>query len=371
MQEIKTENFDPLKFSTTNQNDNEFFLTLRKRVNLYFKEKNIAKTGDYRMYLKVVAMLSIYLVPYFFIVFGLYTNIYTYFGLWILMGLGAGGCGLSIMHEANHGTLSNNQTLNRVLSKVLNLIGGNALNWKIQHNVLHHTYTNIHGYDEDITPRGGIVRFNPHEKAKPWHKYQYIYAWILYGLMTLMWVTFKEFFQLRKYEKMGLVKAQGRSFKVEFLKLIGYKILYYGYVMVIPIITLTMFPWYFVLLGFFIQHFITGFLLGLVFQPAHIIESSEYPMHDKDLTVEANWAVHQLETTCDFAPSNKLLSWYVGGLNYQVEHHLFPNICHVHYPEIAKIVAQTTKEYGIAYHVQPTFSGAIASHARMLKKLGV
>jgi linoleoyl-CoA desaturase len=362
-------NFEPVKFATKDQVENDFFLTLRKRVNQYFKTNNLSKNGDYRMAIKVVAMPLMYFIPYFFIVLGWYPNIYAFYGLWLMMGIGIGGCGLGIMHDANHGSLSANPKLNDFIGKILNVIGGSALNWKIQHNVLHHSFTNVHGYDEDITPRGGIVRFSPHEPVKPWHKYQYIYAWFLYGLMTIMWITVKDFMQLKRYHKLGLVESQGKNFNAEFIKLFFYKIAYYAYALVIPLLVVD-FAWYYVVLGFFLMHFSAGLLLGLVFQPAHVVETSKYPMPDKDLNVEANWAVHQLATTADFAPNNALLNWYVGGLNFQIEHHLFPNICHIHYPKIAKIVQETAKEYGFDYHVQPTFIGAIINHGKMLKALG-
>lgn len=116
--------------------------------------------------------------------------------------------------------------------------------------------------------------------------------------------------------------------------------------------------------------FVQGFILTIVFQPAHVMPTSEYPIPDSEGNIENSWAIHQLLTTSDFSPESKIFSWYIGGLNYQVEHHLFPNICHVHYSKIAEIVKKTAREYGLPYHVQSNFLMALINHGKMLRDLG-
>lgn len=360
--------FEPVKFSTTDKTENEFFLTLRKRVNGYFKDNNISKNGDYRMWIKVFAMPAMYFIPYFFIITNSFPNMVVFYLLWLAMGFGIGGCGLGIMHDANHGSLSDNPKVNDFVGKILNVIGGNALNWKIQHNVLHHSFTNVDGYDEDIHP-GGLLRFSPHQPRKGFFRFQHIYAWFLYGLMTLMWITVKDFVQLARYNRMGLLKSQNKTFSTEIIKMIINKVLYYAYVLVIPVMLLDV-AWYHIVIGIFIMHFLAGLLLGMVFQPAHVVPTSDYPLPDGEKHVESNWAVHQLTTTADFAQNNPILNWYVGGLNFQIEHHLFPNICHVHYKALSKIVKQTADEFGYPYIANPTFFGAVIEHGKMLYKLG-
>lgn len=340
---------------------------LRKRVNSYLKENNIDRHGDASMKFKTIAMVAIYFVPYLLIA----TQVIS--GWWALipfavMGAGLAGIGTSVMHDANHGAYSRNRSFNDWVGRIVNLVGGFDTNWKIQHNVLHHTYTNVSGVDEDIDP-GALMRFSPHAPVKKFHRFQHIYAWFFYGLMTLAWVTTKDFRQLHRYKEMDLMKTQNTTYARELRRLLLYKIFYYVYVVGIPIALGVPVP--VMIVGFLMMHFIAGFLLGIIFQPAHVMETSDYKEGNlENPPVHEDWAIHQLRTTTNFAPDNKLLSWYVGGLNYQIEHHLFPNICHVHYPKISGIVKETAEEFGVPYNVQPTFIRAIIEHGKMLKKLG-
>src|SRR5690606_26213854 len=261
------------------------------------------------------------------------------------MGIAIAGIGLSVMHDANHGAYSNKKWVNNLFGYALNLIGGNAFNWKIQHNVLHHTYTNIHDVDEDISPRG-VLRMTPHSDWKFFHRFQHLYAWVIYGLMTIVWVLAKDFARINKYHKDGLFKKQRASFRQEWIILIATKVLYVAYVFVLPVIILPL-AWWQILIGILMMHYIAGFILAIIFQPAHVSEGTEYPLPDENGSMENNWAIHQLLTTTNFANNSRAFSWYVGGLNFQVEHHLFPNICHVHYRNISPIVKQTAEEFGI------------------------
>lgn len=345
----------------------DFQKTLRKRVNAYFKEKKIDRHGNSAMKVKTIVMVLIYFVPFALILSGVIP------GWWNLipfavMGFGMAGIGLSVMHDANHGAYSRNRKFNDWVGRIVNLVGGFDTNWRVQHNVLHHSYTNVDGMDEDIDP-GGILRFSPHAPKKAIHKYQHIYAWFLYGLMTIIWATTKDFRQLWRYEKQDLFKTQNTTFKKELIRLLIYKTFYYIYIIGLPI-ALGVSPWI-VIVGFFLMHFIAGFILGIIFQPAHVMETSEFPQPENPSDVLGQgWAEHQLRTTTNFAPKSRLFSWYVGGLNFQIEHHLFPNICHVHYKDISEIVKKTAREYNLPYNVQPTFMRALIEHGKMLKKLG-
>jgi linoleoyl-CoA desaturase len=186
--------------------------------------------------------------------------------------------------------------------------------------------------------------------------------------MTFSWATFKDFLQITRYNKKGLVKAQGVSFKKEMVKLIAQKVIYYAIFLGLPFLLLDL-AWWHILLGWFVMHFTTGLILGCVFQPAHVVPTSEFPLPNDNNVVEGDWLKHQLLTTANFAPKNRILSWYVGGLNYQIEHHLFPNISHVHHSAISKIVQATAKEFDLPYYSQKTFRGALLNHAKMLYKL--
>jgi linoleoyl-CoA desaturase len=346
----------------------EFYKELRSRVNAYFKEKNISKTANMNMYVKTVFMLALYLTPLVLMLTGVVTSVWPVIGMWAIMGLGMSGIGLSIMHDANHGSYSKNQKVNWFFGAVLNLIGGYHINWKIQHNVLHHSFTNIDGYDEDIEKQG-IVRFSPNQERKGFFRFQIIYAPLLYGILTLYWGTVKDYEQLVRYHKLGLLDAQGVSFKQALVRIILNKLWYYAITIALPIILIPV-AWWVVVLGFLLMSFIAGVILALIFQAAHVLEETQFYEPDENGSVENNWAIHQMKTTANFANGSLFFSWFIGGLNYQVEHHLFPHICHVHYRQIAPIVKATAEEFNVPYHSHKTFFGALKSHFKLLYELG-
>lgn len=351
----------------TGQVNEEFYKVLRKRVNEYFKLKNISRHANAKMILKSVSMLLMYVVP-FILLLSVQMPVWAQILTWLFMGFGLAGIGLSIMHDANHGAYSNNDRINKLIGYSLLLLGGSDLNWRIQHNMLHHTYTNVHGLDEDISPVP-ILRFSPGAKRLPVHRFQHIYAWFLYGMMTIMWVLSKDFVQAARYNRLGLLSSQKTTIAKHVLFLICFKIIYLSLFIGLPII-LTDMPILVVLGGFFLMHFVAGFILGIVFQPAHVVPVSNFPVPDPSGNVDADWAVSQLLNTANFAPKARLLSWYVGGLNFQIEHHLFPGICHVHYKELSAIVKRTANEYGLPYYEYKTFLGALIEHGKMLYDLG-
>lgn len=348
--------------------DVDFSNTLRKRVNNYFKENNLSKKGNYKMYFKTFVMLSLYLAPLALMLSGVIVNKWAMLGMAAIMGLGVAGIGLSVMHDANHGAYSNNKWVNKLIGYTLNILGGNAFNWKMQHNTLHHTYTNIDGMDEDLETIP-LMRFSPHAKRIGVHRFQYIYAWFFYGLMTLSWALLKDFRQIYTYHKKGLFKLYNTSVKKELPFLLVSKLFYYGFIMVLPLMLMdiTFLQW---LTGFLLMHFIAGIILAMIFQPAHIVADNIFPTPDTAGNMEDNFLAHQMKTTINFGNDNLFLNWYAGGLNFQIEHHLFPNVCHIHYKEIAPIVKQTAQEFNLPYHQIPTFSEAVAKHGYMLKKLG-
>ncbi len=355
-----------IKFPNNIQSD--FVNELRRQVRNYFEENHISKYGNPRMFVKTVFMFLLFFVPYFLMLTHVIINPSLMLVMWIIMGFGVSGIGLSVMHDANHRSYSKNQNVNRGLSLSLNFVGGFSPTWQYQHNTLHHGYTNIDGFDEDIDP-GKILRLSPDKPYYKIYRFQQFYAWFFYGLMTLTWTIDKDFRQLFRYKREGVELSQKRSFGRLLTELIVSKVLYYTYMLVIPIIFLPI-PWWMVVIFYFIMHLVSGFMLTIIFQTAHVMPSSEYPNPDKGGSMENNWAIHQLLTTTDYARGNRLFSWYVGGLNFQIEHHLFPNICHVHYHKISKIVEATAKKYNIPYHVQPGFLSALREHFKMLRILG-
>ncbi len=343
------------------KNKSLFFSTVKERVDNYFVTNNISKNADMRMIIKTIILLSGYILPFILIL--IYNPNYIISMIfWTIMGFSIAGIGMSVMHDANHGAYSKSEWVNKLLGNTLTLIGGSVDNWKIQHNLLHHTFTNVVHQDDDISDKF-VLRFSPHTEVKWFHKYQYFYAFFFYGLQTIYWVFVKDFLQFNRY----VIKGEAKWFT--FMKLIFSKIIYLFIILIMPILFFDI-PVLYVLTGFLIMHFFAGLVLTVIFQLAHTVEGTTHPLPNEKNEILNDWAIHQMNTTIDFAPKNKLLSWYIGGLNFQVEHHLFPKICHIHHVEISKIVRQTATEFEIPYLINDKFSDALMAHVNALKRFG-
>lgn len=342
-----------------------FFVCLKNRVDAYFKEAQIPKHGNSSMLYKTASMLSLYLVPYLLILTGWF-SVGSMFLLVFVMALGKAGIGMSVMHDANHGAYSASKWLNTLMGNMYYLLGGSPKNWKIQHNVLHHTYTNVHEVDEDIETKV-ILRLSPYAPLKSIHKYQHFYALGLYCLMTFS-MLIKDFVKVFRYRQYNL-RPKNTSIWTDMLGEVVGKVIYLFFTLAVPYYCLNL-PFWGIFIGFLWLHFIAGFILSVVFQLAHVIMETDHFEVEGNASLENTWAIHQLKTTANFAPKSRFLNWYVGGLNFQVEHHLFPHICHIHYPKLAQIVKKTAAEFGLPYHEQPTFWSAFKSHLLMLKQLG-
>jgi linoleoyl-CoA desaturase len=344
-----------------------FFQTLQKRVNGYFKENNISKNANAEMVVKTVVLLLSFIVPVLMLNF-LHLATWAVMLLNVIMGFALAGIGMSVMHDANHGAYSKNMTVNNWLGYSLNMVGGMVFNWKLQHNVMHHTYTNIINYDDDIADKL-ILKFNPHTQVKWYHKLQFIYAFFFYGILTLYWALLKDFIQFHKYTKQGVNTSSKEENRVIWFKIFASKVVYWAIIFALPVFVFHI-PFMQILWGYLLMQFISGVVLTVVFQLAHTVEGTTHPVPNENYTIENNWAIHQLNTTVNFSRKNKWISWYVGGLNFQVEHHLFPTICHVHYPAVSEIVKETCEEFGVPYLENPTFMSALKSHVKAIISFG-
>ena len=355
------------KIKFVNKDKTAFFATLRKRVDGYFKENKLSKNADSTMVLKTVVLLLSYTVPFFLLLI-FHPPFWLSMLLWFIMGLGIAGIGMSVMHDAIHGAYSSKKSVNTYMGYTLNLLGGSVFNWRLQHNVLHHTYTNVVEMDEDIQDKL-VLRFNPHGQPKKFHQLQWVYAFFFYGILTLYWVLAKDFIQFFKFTKSGVNTNSPSENVVTLTKIILLKVIYFFAMLVVPTLFLNI-PFSEVLAGFLLMHFAAAIVLTVVFQLAHTVEGTSHPRPNESGAIENDWAIHQMNTTVNFSRKSKWISWYVGGLNFQVEHHLFPHICHVHYPKIAPIVKQTAEEFGIPYMENETFIQALQSHIATLQRFG-
>lgn len=337
---------------------------LKKRVDQYFEKTGKPKRDCPQIYIKTSILFVWTIAAYLLILFGNFSTPVVILCL-ISLAVSIDGIGFNVMHDAIHGAYSNNPRINKIMSYSIDLIGGNSYFWYWKHNYLHHTYPNIKGHDEDIEV-GALARICPHNKRYFLHRFQHIYIWFLYGFISVKWHFWDDYCKFAKGSINGVKIKRPKGYDLAVL-FIG-KAIFYTFVLVIPSF---FFPFYKVLLGYLFAAFIQGVIMSVVFQLAHCHEEAEFPLSKNEPPeMETSWTVHQLETTANFARNNKLLNWYIGGLNYQIEHHLFPRISHINYPALSKIVEKTCREYGIRYFSFDTLGSSINSHYTWLFKLG-
>ena len=340
-----------------------FTSVVRERVSEYLKSQGKPERDLWQMYVKSAFIIGLAIVSYVMLVF--YSTTLAEAVFWgFLLAQAHIMIGLCVMHDAGHKGYSNNPKVNGFMSHTLDAVGGSQWLWNQKHNILHHTYTNIEELDDDLHS-GSLLRMSPVQEYKFWHRFQSWYALPLYAFLSLYWILFsdfKEFIQGRigNYD----LPTPKRADKLMFW---GGKLFYISYALILP---LFYHPITHVLLAFLGIHLILGFTLSLVFQLAHIVDIADFPQPAENGALADEWTVHQMKTTVNFARSNRLVGFYVGGLNFQAEHHLFSRICHLHYPEISRIVKQTCEEYGVPYKEFPTVGSAVASHLKHLKAMG-
>ncbi len=349
------------KFLTVRQS---FHTELKKRINDYFKETGKSTAGNTNLWTKAIILVTAYIFVYIHLVF------FTPAPVWALLecaliGILTAAIGFNIMHDGAHGSFSKNPGLNKVAAVSLGVLGGSHFMWNMKHNVIHHAYTNVDGIDDDIDGRP-FLRMASTQKRYWMHKYQHLYFWFLYSFLYIYWIFFSDY---RKYfsGKIGDIPLKKMHFWDHFYFWF-YKVLAYSLFFLVPMIFVGVVP---TIIGFLVSALVAGFILSIVFQLAHTVEHTAFPVADKETGNFADeWAIHQLKTTANFATNNPVISWFLGGLNFQIEHHLFPKISHVHYPRISKIIKQACKEYGVVYLEYPLMIQAVASHVAFLRDMG-
>ena len=345
----------------------KFYAILREEVQKYFSEKQISPKGDFRLYLKTIILFSSWIYLYVQLVFFTPESIILGVFLCLLFGFNWALLGFNVCHDACHSSYSNNNAVNSILGYTFNFLGANAFFWKTKHNIVHHTFTNIDGVDADII-QTKLLRLAPTQHKMGIHRFQHLYCMVLYAVSYLGWVYMNDF---EKYFSKEVKGTRINAFDIkEHLVFWLSKALYVTIYLVIPILFV---PSIFVfLMGYLIASMACGLVLAMVFQLAHVVEITEFEdATEHDLSIENEWAIHQLCTTANFAPKNKIVSWICGGLNFQVEHHLFPNISHVHYPKLHLIVQNVCAQHGVDYKCYESMGEALGSHFRRMKYLGV
>ena len=342
-----------------------FYADLKQSVTRLLAEPGRARRAQARMYLKSAVVVAWAVASWLLLVLGVPQSWWQAGLLAVSLGLALAGIGFNITHDANHGSYSPHRRLNRALCWSMDAIGASSYVWRTKHNTAHHTFTNISGADSDIDSMP-FARFAPDQPRRRFHRFQHVYMWLLYGLFAVQWQLLGDVKQLRRGEVEGTPMPWPRG-----RELLGFclgKAAFLGWAFVVPLLVRPV--WQFVL-GFAIASFVMALVLAVVFQLAHCIEEAEFTsVDDMAAAGRTEWARHQMGATVDFAQGSRLLTWYLGGLNFQIEHHLFSRVCHLHYPAIAAIVREVCATHGIPYRVHRSLSSAIASHARWLHRMG-
>ena len=342
----------------------DFQKTLNERVQAYLRANHIPGRDLPAMYVKTGVALAWWLGTYLLLLFGEFPPLVNAL-LCVVWAMAIASVGFNVMHDANHGGYSDNPNINKLASLSAEMLGMSGFRWRTKHNVWHHTYTNISGFDDDVETFG-VMRLTPRDPWKPLFKAQAWYFPVVYSMIGFDFI-FRDFMMVftGKSDENHVYPKMNVADKITFW---AGKLVYFAIMFAIP---LMVFPWWQVLTGFVIVMLTVGLIMGVVFQLAHINGEATFPEPvGSPKRIENEWAVHQVETTTDFAPRNWLLNFYVGGLNYQIEHHLLPHICHLNYPRLAPIVRATCEEFGVHYNCYPTWRQAFVAHLRELRVLG-
>jgi len=340
-----------------------FFDTVRKRVEKHFVDADLTTQGNKRLYVKAAIQVLSSIILYTTLVF-FTPPVWIALALCVLLGVNLAVIGFNVMHEGGHQSFSKHQWVNNVSAHFLNVLGGNAYFWKIKHNINHHTYTNIEGMDSDIDVKP-FMRLHEGQPLHAYHRYQHLYFIILYGISYLAWVFYEDFL---KYFKGSVSSVSGPMKFTAWRHLVFWvtKGLFVGVYIVVPIMMVGWLAW---LIGFLVITLVCGALISIVFQLAHVVEGTTF-LEKRDEMVKQDWAIDQLRSTSNFGTRSGFLHWMLGGLNFQIEHHLFPRISHIHYPAVGDLVRKTCVEYGIRYNEYKSMFSAMISHIALLRRLG-
>ena len=351
---------DTLKFG----NNDGFQTEVRRRVDDYFRRTGRRQRDCPKMYLKTALIFAWLLGSYVLLVF-MATAWWQCLLLAVSVGLAVSGVGFSVQHDGGHHGYSNYSWINKLAAMSLDLIGGSSYLWHWKHAVFHHTFVNVTGHDSDID-LGNLARLTPHQKRLGFHRFQHFYLWPLYGFLSIKWQLLDDFHDAIVGHICGRRIPRPKGW--DLVVFLGGKLLFLSLIFVIPMLFN---PVWAVLLLFGVVSVVVGVTLSVVFQLAHCVGEADFPMPEAATgRIEQAWAVHQVETTVNFSRRSKLICWFVGGLNFQIEHHLFPRICHVNYPAISKVVEETCREFGVRYVDHGSFGAGVASHYRWLRQMG-
>jgi len=340
-----------------------FYKELNQRVEQLFREKGIPKTGNGKMFFKIGLYFGLDILFYLLMINS--DSPGAFYVFYLLMGLSVLLTAFNISHDAAHGVAVKSKKWNKFLFQLsFNLQGNNAYVWGKNHNESHHLYTNIEGSDIDVL-HNPLFRMTDTQQLKKFHRYQYLYAPFLYLFYSINWFFFRETLMLFNISSRTI---QIEIPKAEVAKLILFKLLYIGYMIVLPIVLLP-FGWPTVLLAFLLNHFMVSLIFVGVLGVSHLSDYVEHPLPDENGKLNMSWPKLQLCTSVDYNASSVFFNWTLGGFNAHALHHLLPNVCHTHYLDVLPIFRELAEKHELTY-MEMSYGKSLASHFRFLKGMG-
>lgn len=352
-----------LRFDTSSAS--EFKDVLNARVNHYFKKRGGHRRATPWAWAKLIFVMTAFWSNWAAITLTPH-SVATTVGLLAIQAILYMTIAYTVGHDAVHGTLTGKPKIDGAIYWLsFNVLGANSYLWRTRHNHGHHFIVNIPGWDLDIEGTKAI-RLAPHVPWMKIHRYQHIYTSFLYMIFTLHWIVFKDFkvfFMDQIGNKQGLKHSKWRLVEMVFLKA-----LYFTYTLVIPTLVL---PYSFgqILTTFVLFHFAFSYLITLSFAYSHVGVDAKFVFPDETGKLPHSFYEHQLLTSIDFHPTSHVAGFVYGGFSAHVAHHMFPGIHSIHYPELTKIIAKTTKEFGLPYYEHNLWQ-MVVGHYRFLKKMG-
>lgn len=342
----------------------DFIREMRSEVSRYLADEQTRATGNIRLYAKTFLAIGLMVVSW--------TVLVVAHGQAALiapslagLALGAILTAVCVQHDANHGAHFRRSRYNHLLGWTADVfLGFSSYAWRVKHNVAHHTYTNIDGYDEDAT-QVPFARFAPSQQPRPWYRLQQYYIWPMYTLMVVRLQTIGDLVAFVRGHVGHTTLHPPRGW--DLVGLVIGKAIFVGWALVVPLL---FYPWWAVLAAYLGLTMMLSLVMATTFQLAHCVEEVNFTSPQELIGAKQVWAVHEVETTVDFCTSNRVLTWLLGGLNFQIEHHLFPGIPHTHYPAIARIVRRSCSAHGVRYTSQPSLRAALRSHYVHLRRMG-
>jgi linoleoyl-CoA desaturase len=341
-----------------------FQAEVRRRVDAFFRATGRRQRDCPQMYLKTAIILAWLASSYSLLVF-VPMAWWLALPLTVLLGLAMAAVGFNIQHDGAHHAYSRHAWVNRLMATTIDLVGASSYFWHWKHDVFHHTYVNITGQDTDID-LGGLARLSPHQRRRRVHRWQHYYMWLMYGLMTVRWQLYGDFRDLiaGRVVDHKVPRPRGWDLVVFLAGKAAFLALAFGVPMLFH-------PAWVVLLFYLVASLVVGIVMSMVFQLAHCVGQADFPLPRPGTgRMDRPWAVHQVETTVNYARRSRVAAWLLGGLNFQIEHHLFPRVCHVNYPAIAGLVEETCREFGVRYAEHESVAAGLRSHVRWLRQMG-